>query len=32
MPERKLDGNLRKDREINGKSNVWTTAERYKKI
>ena len=32
MPERKRDGNLMKDIEIHGESNVWSTAKEYKKM
>ena len=30
VPERKLDGNIMKDKEIHGEGNVWTTAQRQK--
>ena len=32
MPERKRDGNFMKDRKIHGESNVWSTAQRQRKI
>ena len=32
VPEGKLDWNCMKDREINGVNNVWSTAQRLKKI
>ena len=32
VPERKLDGKYTKDRKIHGESNVWSTAQRQKKI
>ena len=32
VPERKLDGNFLNDRKIHGERNVWSTAQRYKKI
>ena len=32
VPERKCDGNFVKDRKIHGESNVWSTAQRQKKI
>ena len=32
VPESKRDLNFMSDREIRGESNVWSTAERLKKI
>ena len=32
VPERKQDGKFTKDRKIHGESNVWSTAQRQKKI
>ena len=31
VPERKRDGNFRKDRKIHGESNVWSTAQNQKR-
>ena len=32
VAKRKLDGNFTKDRKIHGESNVWSAAQRKKKI
>ena len=32
VPERKLDGNFTKDSKIHCESNVWSAAQRQKKI
>ena len=32
VPDRKCNGMLTKDRKMHGESNVWSTAQRQKKI
>ena len=32
VPERKRDGNFMKDRNIHSVSNMWSAAQRHKKI